>query len=82
MPDQVDINFEAFQIQLPNLLKKHAGKFALLHDSEVVGYFNTSFEAFKKGNVDFGEGQFSVQEVTDRVESLGFYSNVGGKMYA
>lgn len=82
MLDQVDINFEAFQKQLPKLLKDYEGKYVLLHNAKIISYFDTSFEAFQEGIKKFGEGEFSIQEVTETVESLGFYSHVGDALYA
>ena len=75
---QTDRNYEAFQLMLPRLLNAHAGKFALLHDCEVVDFFSTSLEATITGARKFGLGAFSVQVVCDQPEHLGFYSYVGG----
>ncbi len=82
MSDQVDINFEAFQKQLPELLKNYEGKYVLLNNSKIISYFDTAFEAFQKGIKEYGEGKFSIQEVTEVVESLGFYSHVGDALHA
>lgn len=75
---QTDLNYEAFVVQLPQLLPDHAGSYALLHDQEVVDFFASSLAATVAGAEKFGVGQFSVQEVTDEPEHLGFYSYVGG----
>jgi hypothetical protein len=74
MPSQVDRNFEAFKKLLPKLLRTHAGKFALMHDGDVVDLFETLGEAASLGFSKFGEGQFSVQEVTSKNINLGSYS--------
>lgn len=71
---KVDRNFEAFTKALPELLKSHPGKYALLHDGQVVDFFDTLGDAVKFGHAKFGDTNFSVQEVTRRIVSLGFHS--------
>ena len=74
MPGQADINFEAFQELLPKLLETQAGKFALMHDREIVACFDTLADAAKFGTEKFGDANFSVQEITSKNVNLGFYS--------
>jgi hypothetical protein len=74
MANQADRNFEAFQKKLPDLLAAHAGKFALMHDGEIVDFFDTVTDAVKFGHAQFGDANFSVQEVTSQNVNLGFYS--------
>lgn len=75
---EVDKNYEAFQALLPEIIAQHAGQFALLHRGRVVAYFESSLSATLSGLQKFGEGKYSVQEVTAEPEHLGFYSYVGG----
>jgi len=72
---EADRNFEAFQKKLPELLKEHAGKFALLRDGEIVQFFDTARDAMVHGQSEFEDGLFSVQEVTEQVTDLGFFSH-------
>lgn len=74
MPSQADINFEAFQKQLPELMKEHAGQFAVMRDAKVVEFFDSLSDAVKFGHAQFGDANFSVQEVTSQNINLGFYS--------
>ena len=74
--DTVDRNYEAFQKDLPRLLKEHPGEFALLREGNVVGYFETPGDALTEGDRRFEDSLFSVQEVTGRVVDLGFFSHV------
>jgi hypothetical protein len=74
MPSQADVNYEAFKKLLPELVKTHAGKFAVMHDGKVVEYFDTLADAAKCGVGTYGQGKFSVQEVTSKEINLGFYS--------
>jgi hypothetical protein len=77
-PSEVDINYDAFVQQLPTILEGRRGQFALLHQREIVDYFASAIEAATEGYHRFGEGSYSVQEVTDEADSLGFYSYAGG----
>jgi hypothetical protein len=71
---QVDLNFEAFQKALPELLRTHAGKYAVMHDGEIVAFFDSMGDAVRFGHAKFGNLNFSLQEVTSRNVNLGFYS--------
>jgi hypothetical protein len=72
---EVDGNFEAFSTLLPNLLKSHAGQFALLRHCAIEDYFGDMRSALEAGLGRFGDHLFSVQEVTDRTADLGFFSH-------
>ena len=61
---QVKENYEAFVKQLPSLLRSHSGKFALMHDAEIIHCFDTAGDAYWVGLEFYGEGNFSIQEVT------------------
>ena len=69
--DLVHRNFLAFQEKLPGLLLEHAGKFAVMHASEVIELLDTMADAVRFGQHVFGE-EFSVQEVSHFKHSLGF----------
>ena len=77
-PSQVDLNYEAFVAQLPQILDRRRGQYALLHEGEIVDYFGSALDAAIEGHGRFGEGAYSVQEVTDESDNLGFYSYAGG----
>jgi hypothetical protein len=72
--DQVDRNFEAFEKLLPELLQSHPGKYVVLHDTQVIDFFDTLSDAVKFGHAQFGDANFSVQEITRQNVHLGFYS--------
>lgn len=75
---EVDRNYEAFVGKLPEILTRRRGQYALLHDREIVSYHNSALEAAVEGHRRFGEEGYSVQEVTDEADNLGFYSYAGG----
>jgi hypothetical protein len=72
---EVDANFEKFQQLLPELVKSHPGKFALMREREIHGFFASAAVAMAAGRSQFRDGLFSVQEVTDRPVDLGFFSH-------
>jgi hypothetical protein len=74
-PSEVRRNYEAFVQKLPEILSLHRGKFALMHDADVVEFFDTAADAFRAGRKLYTEGRFSIQEVTDAVADLGFFSH-------
>ncbi|MFQ6017875.1 MAG: hypothetical protein ACE5KF_06735 [Kiloniellaceae bacterium] len=71
----VDRNFAAFKKLLPELLKTHPGKFALLRDETIVEYFDTARDAMIYGQKEYPDGLFSIQQVTDTVVDLGYFSH-------
>jgi hypothetical protein len=75
---EVDDNFLAFTKMLPELLQSSPGKFALLHNQNLVAVFNSSIAAFIEGMKQFGENRYSIQEISDQADNLGFYSYAGG----
>lgn len=76
---QVENNFKAFQAKLADLLPAYAGKIAVLHDGNVVDVFDSFADAIKFGQEKFGNAnEFSVQEITARAQSLGFYAHAAG----
>lgn len=82
MSDRSQDDYVWFRSQLRKLLPDHHGEHALLHDRSVAEYFPSSLEAVKAGLIRFGEGNFTVELVDDRVEDLGFYSHVSAALRA
>ena len=73
---EVDRNFDAFQKRLPELLKTHPGKFAVMHNGEIIQFFDSLSDAARFGHEKFGgAGKFSIQEVTSKNVNLGFYAD-------
>lgn len=73
---EVNANFEYFKSRLPELNRTHPYKFALLHDREIISFFENEHDAFDVGMKDYGEGRFSVQQVTESRVELGYQSYV------
>ena len=52
-----------FEAQLPVLLKQHAGKFALLYGTELVGAFDTEANALAAGYQKFGPVPLYIRQI-------------------
>ena len=61
--------------QLPQLMFTQRGKFALLHNGQLLECFDTARDAYIAGRQLFGADTFSVQEVTETPVDLGFFSH-------
>ncbi len=72
--DEVDLNYEAFQKLLPTIVTSHHGKYALMKDQEIKGYYSSAADARGAGNLAFPDKMFSIQHVTDESIQLRFYN--------
>jgi hypothetical protein len=71
---EIDQNYAFFKQKLPDLMKDHRGRYALLHGKAVVGMYDTLRNAQTTGEKLLPDGLFSVQQVTDVAIDLGFFS--------
>ena len=71
----VDANYEAFKEKLQELLQSNPGKFALLRDGEIVEFFDTARDAMIHAQKNYEDGMFSVQQITNTVVDLGYFSH-------
>lgn len=72
---EVDANYEVFLARLPALMDTHAGKFVVMRRREPIEFFDTARDALLFATRTFPDGLFSIQEVTQRVIDLGWFSN-------
>ena len=75
--EEVERNYRAFRKRLPDILREHRNKFALMRDAEIVDFFDTGRDAFVAGSNMYSDGRFSIQEVTDQPVDLGYLSHAG-----
>jgi hypothetical protein len=71
----IEQNYAAFQAQLPQLVIRHRGKFALMRNGEIVEFFDTARDAYVAGQKLFPQMPFSVQEVIETPVDLGYFSH-------
>ena len=72
---EIDENFEAFEEILPTIKDEHAGEFALMRKREIVNYFDSAADALKYAEAVYEDGLYSIQEVTDEMADLGYFSH-------
>ena len=71
---EIDANFEAFQKALPDLLPREADRWALMRHGECVDFYDTLRDAETAGRAMYEDRIFSVQQVSDAVVDLGWFS--------
>jgi hypothetical protein len=71
---EIDRNYDFFQRNLTKLLGEHRGEFALLHDRQVIGWFDKVGDAYRRGLELYSDGAFSIQEADDRPAEMGLIS--------
>ena len=76
---EIDQNYTAFEKLMPTLLPKHAGRFALLRECQLVGVYYKAIDAVTEAQQRFADGIFSIQRITDRALDLGFLSYASGE---
>lgn len=72
---EIQRNYAAFVDLLQSLLPANLGRYALVHDQQLEGVFDTPAEAARSGFAKFGDEHYSIQFVTDEPVDLGFMSN-------
>jgi hypothetical protein len=77
--EEIERNFTAFESLLGGLLPEKAGQFALLSNRKLIGVFSNAIDALTEGHDRFGDGNFSVQRITNRPLDLGFLSYASGE---
>jgi hypothetical protein len=73
--DQVNLNFEAFQVLLPTILPLYRDKYALMKDGKAVGFYSTLEDVYMTADQFYRDQPFSVQKVTETPIDLGFFSH-------
>jgi hypothetical protein len=68
--EEADLNFAFFQTELPQLLPLHRGKFALIQDRQITGFYDAALDAQTAGDQLYQDGLFSIQEVTENKPDL------------
>ena len=61
---EVQANYEAFEAELPSLVKRYEGKFAVYRHRQLLEFFDDYSVAEAFGRSRFDDGLFSIQEVT------------------
>ena len=71
----LDANYEAFEARLQELMATNPGRFAVMHKGEVAFIMDTLRDANTAAMRLYGDGEFSIQEITRAPIDLGWYSH-------
>lgn len=61
---EAQANYEAFEAELPSLMERYEGKFAVYRHRQLLEFFDDYSVAEVFGRSRFDDGLFSIQEVT------------------
>ena len=70
--DEIDRNLAKFLQLLPTLARDNAGKWVLMRNESVMGFYEEAIDAQIAGNNQFDDRIFSIQPVTNEAEELGY----------
>ncbi len=73
--EEVERNYAAFKALLPKLMLESEGRWVLLRREKVEAVFDTARDAQVAGEKLFADRLFSVQQVTEAVIDLGWFSH-------
>jgi hypothetical protein len=62
-PQPLQQELETFDVHRAELLGRVAGKYALVHQDDVVGIFDTDTDAIREGYRQFGNVPFLVKKI-------------------
>lgn len=71
---EIDQNIEFFKKKLPDLLRDHRNRYALLHNKTISGIYDTIRDAQTAGDKLYPNKIYSIQKISDEAINLGFYS--------
>lgn len=71
---QLQRNRKAYEKVRNKMESEHSGRFALMHDGEIVGIYNDSGDAYSIGCDKFGLGDFSIESIGESPISLGIHA--------
>ena len=73
----IEKNFAFFQSKLPELMRDHGNRYALLRDEKIIALYDTSRDADLTGAMLFKDDLYSIQKVTQTPVNLGIFSCAG-----
>lgn len=73
--EQVKLNYKVFSEKLPELIKNHENKYALIRDGKIIEICDSLENAYTIAWERFEDDLFSVQKITDAPVNLGIFSS-------
>lgn len=65
--------YEVFETNREKWLKKHAREFVVIHEDDVVGFFETQDEALQEAVSRFEPGEFLLQQILPKEDDTLYY---------
>jgi len=72
---EIDQNYQEFLRLRPSLMEQYSGQFVVMRDKKTIAFFDTAKDAIIHATRTYPDGIFSVQEVTEDVADLGWFSH-------
>ena len=73
---EVDANYRAFKALEDGLSQELDGKYALLREREIIGFYDDAIAAYEAGLRLYPDRRFSMQEVRAKPLDFGWFSHV------
>lgn len=74
---EIERNMAAFELKLPELVRTHHGKYAVLRHQAVSGIYDALHDAHLSAKQQYTDGLYSIQKITQHPENLGIFSHAG-----
>jgi hypothetical protein len=76
MPHVLDTELKTYEQIRDRLLAMHEGKFALIHDKELIGVYDAEMDAINEGYGKLGNIPFLVKQIVQTEKSRAFISHL------
>ena len=78
---EVDANYRAFKALEDGLSHELDGKYALLREREIIGFYDDAVAAYEAGLRLYPDRRFSMQEVRAKPLDFGWFSHVSPALF-
>ena len=78
---EVDDNYRAFKAVEDGLSHELDGKYALLREREIIGFYDDAVAAYEAGLTLYPNRRFSMQEVRAKPLDFGWFSHVSPALF-
>jgi hypothetical protein len=71
---ELETNFAEFEKLLPTFQAQDNGKYVLMRYGKTVNIFDSNKDALIFAQAQFSDGMYSIQQITNKVMDLGYFS--------
>ena len=72
---ELEDNYKAFEKLMPTFRAPDNGKYVLMRHGKQVNIFDSAKDAVIYAEAQFPDGMYSVQQVTNKIVDLGYFSH-------